>query len=44
VDPSVSDIELVNRCIKGNQEAFSELVTRYKRLVFKVVFNIDSTA
>jgi len=40
VDPSVSDIELVNKCIKGNHEAFSELVTRYKKLVFKVVFNI----
>ncbi len=40
MDPSVSDIELVNRCIKGNQDAFSELVSRYKRLVFKVVYNI----
>ncbi|MDP4180034.1 MAG: sigma-70 family RNA polymerase sigma factor [Bacillota bacterium] len=40
MDPAISDVELINRCIKGDQDAFSEIVSRYKRLVFKVVFNI----
>ena len=34
------DIELVNRCINGDNNAFSVLVERYKRLIFNVVYNM----
>jgi len=40
LDASVSDIELINKCLSGEHDAFSELVSRYKRLIFKVVYNI----
>lgn len=36
----ITDIELINRTLNGEQEAFSELVTRYKRLVYSIVYNI----
>ncbi|NLD46589.1 MAG: sigma-70 family RNA polymerase sigma factor [Clostridiaceae bacterium] len=34
------DMELVRRCIDGDNDAFSELVTRYKKLVYNVVYNM----
>lgn len=34
------DIDIVNRCLEGEKEAFSELVTRYKRLIYNVIFNM----
>jgi RNA polymerase sigma-70 factor (ECF subfamily) len=36
----VTDIEIINKCINGDQQAFSELVSRYKKLIYKVVYNI----
>jgi RNA polymerase sigma-70 factor (ECF subfamily) len=35
-----SDYELVKACINGSQDAFAELVARYKKLVFSVVYNM----
>lgn len=35
-----SDYEIIKQCLDGRQEAFSELVTRYKKLIYSVVFNI----
>lgn len=35
-----TDFELVKRSSSGDQEAFAELVSRYKRLVFSVVYNM----
>lgn len=40
MDASVTDMEIINKCINGDQQAFSELVSRYKRLIYKVVYNI----
>ena len=34
------DIDIVKRCLDGEKEAFSELVTRYKRLIYNVIFNM----
>jgi len=34
------DIDLVNNCLKGNQDSFTELVGRYKKLVYSVVYNM----
>jgi RNA polymerase sigma-70 factor (ECF subfamily) len=36
----VSDFELVKECLNGNKEVFSELVTRYKKLIYSVVYNM----
>jgi RNA polymerase sigma-70 factor (ECF subfamily) len=34
------DIVIVKRCLAGDKEVFSELVTRYKRLIYNVIYNI----
>lgn len=34
------DYELIQLCIKGNQDAFAELVTRYKNLVYSVILRM----
>lgn len=36
----VSDIELINKILAGDHELFSELVTRYKKLIYSVVYNM----
>lgn len=36
----LSDIELINQCLDGKQEAFAEIVSRYKKLVYSVVYNM----
>jgi len=36
----VSDYDIVKRCLEGDPDSFSELVTRYKRLIYSVVYNI----
>lgn len=33
-----TDNEIILECLNGNKEAFSELVTRYKRLVYSVTY------
>lgn len=35
-----SDEELIKQCLAGNQEAFAEIVVRYKRLIYSVVYNM----
>lgn len=35
-----SDYELVKASIDGDEQAFEELVTRYKRLIYSVVYNM----
>ena len=35
-----SDIDLIKACLNGNNDAFSELVTRYKKLIYNVVYNM----
>jgi RNA polymerase sigma-70 factor (ECF subfamily) len=38
--PDVSELDLVQRCQKGDSEAFDELVTRYRTRVFGMVYNM----
>lgn len=33
-----TDSELVSKCLKGDNEAFSELISRYKRLIYSVAY------
>ncbi len=37
-----TDAELVERCINGDSSAFEEIVTKYKKLVFSVVYKMIS--
>jgi len=32
-----TDLDLINRCITGDQECFEELVNRYKNLVYSII-------
>ena len=32
-----TDLELINACLEGNDDAFTELLTRYKNLVYSVI-------
>ncbi len=34
------DIVIVKRCLAGDKEAFSELITKYKRLIYNVIYNM----
>lgn len=36
----LTDYELVKKCLDGDQDAFSELVSRYKKLIYTVVYNM----
>lgn len=36
----ISDFELVKDCIAGKQDSFSDLVNRYKKLIYSVVYNM----
>jgi RNA polymerase sigma-70 factor (ECF subfamily) len=38
IEMEVSDIELIKECLDGKQEAFTTLVTRYKRFVYSIVY------
>lgn len=35
-----TDLELINSCIAGNQDSFAEIVTRYKKLIYSIVYNM----
>ena len=35
-----SDFDLINGCIGGDQRCFSELVSRYKNLVYSIIFRM----
>ena len=39
-----TDYEVIQLCLRGEQEAFSELVRRYKKLIYSVVFRILNDA
>ncbi|MCR4435716.1 MAG: sigma-70 family RNA polymerase sigma factor [Clostridiales bacterium] len=34
----VTDYELVQKCLQGDQDSFAELVSRYKKLIYSVVY------
>jgi RNA polymerase sigma factor (sigma-70 family) len=36
-----TDNELVIECLEGDQEAYSELITRYKRLIYSVAYKFS---
>lgn len=36
----LTDYEIVQRCLNGDGQSFRELVSRYKRLIFSVVYNL----
>ena len=36
----LTDYEIIQKCLSGRQEYFEELVTRYKKLIFSVVYNM----
>ena len=36
----LTDYELIRKCLAGETQYFEELVTRYKKLVFSVVYNM----
>ena len=35
-----TDYEIIKQCLDGKQEAFSEIVTRYRKLIYSIVYNI----
>ena len=37
---NLRDDELIEKCLDGNDDAFAELVTRYKNLVYSVIYRI----
>ncbi len=39
----MTDYDLVRECLKGNTQAFSEIVTRYKNLVFSKVYALTNS-
>jgi len=38
----LTDYEVIQKCLAGQQEYFEVLVTKYKRLIFSVVYNMIS--
>jgi len=34
------DVDLISKCLNGDNDAFSGLVTRYKKLIYSVVYNM----
>lgn len=36
----LTDYELIQKCLSGQQAYFEEIVTRYKKLIFSVVYNM----
>lgn len=36
----LEDYQIVNACLAGDEDAFSEIVTRYKRLIYTVVYRM----
>ncbi len=35
-----SDSGLIQKCLAGNQDAFAEILSRYKRLIYSVIYNL----
>lgn len=38
MDMQLTDQEIIQRCLQGEMESFNELVVRYKKLIFSVVY------
>jgi RNA polymerase sigma factor (sigma-70 family) len=38
-DLEPTDYELIRTCLSGKRDTFSEIVTRYKRLVYAIIYN-----
>ena len=38
----LTDLQLINACLAGEQEAFSELITRYKNLVYSIILRMTN--
>ena len=36
----MSDVDIIRECISGDKDAFSLLITRYKKLIYNVVYNM----
>ncbi|NLY43700.1 MAG: sigma-70 family RNA polymerase sigma factor [Clostridiaceae bacterium] len=36
----LTDYEIIRQCLKGNKDAFAEIVTRYKKLVYTIVLRM----
>lgn len=34
----MTDLDLINNCLAGNQDSFTELVDRYKNLVYSIIY------
>lgn len=34
------DVVIIKKCLSGEKEVFSELVTRYKKLIYNVIYNM----
>lgn len=37
----LTDSELIQKCLAGNRDIFAELVSRYKKLIYGVIYNIS---
>jgi RNA polymerase sigma factor (sigma-70 family) len=35
-----SDPELIQSCLSGDQDAFAEILTRYKKLIYNIIYNL----
>lgn len=42
--PSTDDVELVKKCLAGHEEAWTELIRKYKRLVYSIPFRYGLSA
>lgn len=38
----MTDIQVINACIEGSQDAFAELISRYKNLVYSIILRMTS--
>jgi RNA polymerase sigma-70 factor (ECF subfamily) len=36
----IPDVILIKKCIEGDTQAFSEMVRRYKKLIYNIIYNI----
>ena len=36
----IPDVDLIKKCMDGDSDAFSQLVTKYKKLIYNVIYNM----
>lgn len=39
LEMELSDYEIVQGCLKGNNELFAELITRYKKMIYNIIYH-----